>query len=1144
MVEDTRESGLPQLVMLTGETGRGKSYALQAFYDELSKQQAGYWQPGLTPAWPPDSLATLRRERKRITPPQSLRQDGEFASFLWLGVGCSGYADAPRLDPAADLLRQLHRLLFDLVDTELSAVRKRKWIAERLFEGLGQLEPTLGALKFALKTLAEAPKVLRDDDGSVELTERKNTFNALRAYAGVLAKLEIAPTPLIVVIDDATGATEDLLGAISSLIADPSQEGTQGEGTNRYLPEVFDQFPPLPTVFVMSAWDHALFSLSEATPLAHWLDEYERLQLRSETIECREFDRSAARGLLQRWPLGPKEATREKIVTHIYTNNANGLVNPLVLAEHVAAVEERRDPFSGRIEASNAYIDTLSTSPDHHIEERLEELRSRMDGEEAVVLLTMLCSISISAPWGIVDALRVACRASISLQRVQELLGEAGVASGVTSPTAIDPLKEVTVDADLFDYLKRKSDLSASQRDAVSQASAQFFLDWIVSLEPDAMLVPRRKSWNTISGRQMASFARIGMSHLQARGDTVELLARAVLHEPVAISDQVTGPDSALVFAWRISGCPQAVQSSRLLAGCLELGISHSGLACLKAVLNRRVILSTDQSLKPLLAKLRANTGFKSVQATLVHLLCYLGMADEVESVASPAMLAPESLLQFADALTKAGKGREAIQLLATGEDGNSTVALRRAKLVAELDGPKAGIVVIAPYTDGWTAAFLACDLMAQAGLTDERRTLLSRWAGQSPEAACLLAADEMKNGDAEEARRLLSRWRRAYVPAARQLGLLESSAGRYLESLATLAPFLGERRHPPEVVTAIAQVLDDIGRRGLRFRVAGGSQLESFVEESDELHVVGARATTAASRHLVEKVRSELAGGSTAPEIAAVLLSTEVGSGGATYIAQALREQGLDRDIAAVAFHVLSSVPGRTSEGSACLLADLAFAGKLPNANQIADEVLGVFAGSSSPAVRGRRLAVEALRDEVARIDPLLEFSTREQAYALVAIFRMLGGDPMSELKVWRILSEAAASGSDSNFCRLVWIYAASRVLPIRRGLEPVPPDDLDLLDQILPGVPQAGLIRTLEGVLYSYADPVRDTPPLMPYQVISIYETLDIAGRPNRKLENLLVKALSESLRATPPHAEQFLAWTQFSRLAGRVATVLENP
>jgi hypothetical protein len=1167
-VDEARETKLPQLAALHGETGRGKSYAVQALYDRLATQHPGYWQPGLTPVWPAESLSSLRRQRKNVTPPEELRRPGETASFLWLGVGCSGYADAPRVDPTADLLRQLRRLLSELSDQEIAAARRRKWAAERVIEGIGQLEPLLGNLKYLLETALEASSVLAGQVPSPGLKERTQVFEALRAYSQVLEALGIAPTPLIVVVDDASGATSDLFQAISSFVAEPGEN--PGNGQNLYLPEVLDEFPPLPIVFVVTVWDHTLTEAQSPTPLARWLSEYEALELQAETIDCREIHRDEANRLLDKWPYGPDEEIRMAIVEHVASNNARGLVNPLVLAEHVASVEEKRNPFSQAIEVDESFIETLTTSPEHHVIERLDRLRETEDGgPEVFALLRLLCSLSITLPWGIVESLAETPGVGVSSERIREIFVDAGIGSEGALVPGVNPLRLFTIDADLYDFLRRNSDFSDEERAILEQASAHFLRRWVETIEPDGLLTGQRAHWSEVRLQMMALFAKQGLGYLDRAEDTVTGLAHALLSEPVDLALERPGPRSALAMTWMAAGFPPAPATDQILVGCVELGISRGGLACARALISHRDdVAERKDLLDPFLERLEQHLEVREAEVVLVEALHRIGELDRAIRVATSNDLSPQSVLLLGNILAKEGRIREAVDLLAR-RDGNLTVLLRRASLVADLEGVDAARHLLAPYLVGrWSAVQLICGLLARSGQDEERRSLLTEWAGKNPQAACLLAADHNGDGNPEEARSLLAPWKRTFLPAAKQLASLEWSEGNYREALAALAPFF-DGAAPAAVTTALVPMLNEVGQRGLRFRNGKGGAIEIIAPPPEAApapetsgakepagKTSGAKAAAGndeeavaprSAAEIVEEVRGRLKSASPR-EIAEELGKRDAASAsGARHVTEALRKEVLGsqgRELAAVAFYVCS-LSSPQSVALACTTADLAFAGALPDSQELALAALSRHKKSSSSAVQGRLAALEALSGYVeSRLEGISRLRTADRPFAFVSVYRMLGPEPSLETEAWRGLAEAVEECGDQRLPRLLWIYSTSRLLPLIRALQPDAPSTLDLLRRMLPSTPWADLIPTIEGVLNAYAeDPEQVRPEVLAYQAVSMFESLKALGRFNPDLGNRLSATIARQLSASPERIEAFSEWSTFSALADRACRQLHQ-
>jgi hypothetical protein len=1147
-VDEVHENGLPHLALLLGETGRGKSYAIQSLYDRLCLGYPGYWKPGLTPKWPADSLAALRRQRKTVNPPDELRRAGETPGFLWLGVGCSGYADAPRLDPTADLLRQLQRLISESVAEHLATAKKQKWVAERVAETIGQLAPVIGALKSILETLGGLPGLIADDIDSYRLTERKRAFEALRCYAKILEGLEVSPPPLVVVIDDATGATADLLEAASSLVFEPTEEHRAGDAGNRYLPEVLDQVPPVPVLFVFSAWDHALFSGVDPTPISQWLAEYETLGLHAEMVNCREIDPSEAERMLERWPFGPTEEIRQSIVWHVASNNANERVNPLVLAEHVAAVEEQRSVPSEEIDVAEDYIKGLSTSPEHHIQERLEQLQNADGGREALALLGMLCAISIRLPWGMVETLREACGLRTQIDRIRQLFADLGVATELAEDE-VDPLTLFTIDADLFDYLKRNARLSTDELEVLASAAGQFFRAWISYLEADSMLRGFRDPWGPARAASVTAVARLGFVELEAADDTVTALASVLVGDDVDVGKRQEGPASAFALAWLVGGCPREAATREILEGCIELGVSATGFACLKAIMELRDISNEEELLLPLLERLEQRADLHNGQIVLIEGLCALRKFDHALVLASAPQLGPQGVMILAKKLERAGRRDDALELLASCPDGSQQVVLRRARLTADGGDDAGALAILEPYSDQWGVARQMCDILDRLHREDERAQILAQWFPRNPQAACILGSDLAERDEVEAARAVLRAWSRSSLPAARQLALLEWEHGHFYSALASIAPFLHDEG-VLQTKSAIAQMLDQVGRNGLRFRMdkAGKLVVEEAKPPQDTVPPAqpssGETSAPLVAEEVINEIRTRLDEEVSSGEIAREL-HERYGDPDTQQLSMILRDQvRADRDqgMAAVTCQFLMLLPRRTAT-LACTIADMAFIAHLAEAKEMARSALAPYAGSRRAAVKGRLVALEILFGRQPRISTIKKLERKERSFAFVAVFRMLAGNPLLEAGVWRALGEAGEQYEDAEVRRLSCIYATGRMLTMIRQCESSAPDRREFLDELLPTIPPTVVVPTLEGVLHAFAEnPESVVPRLFPYQIVSMYESLSLIGRANADLERGLEAALVADLKDTPDHIEAFLGWVEFSGLARRVGSALQ--
>lgn len=141
----TESPALPQLVILSGETGRGKTFAVQRFFDQLTTRYPGFWEPELTPRWPPRSRREVNRDRKRVQPRLPPAEPGTEPPFYWLAVGAAPAEGAVRTDMAASFHQQVHE---QFMPTLAKAHRRKGIGAEAVklaLDALGVLLPPTGS---------------------------------------------------------------------------------------------------------------------------------------------------------------------------------------------------------------------------------------------------------------------------------------------------------------------------------------------------------------------------------------------------------------------------------------------------------------------------------------------------------------------------------------------------------------------------------------------------------------------------------------------------------------------------------------------------------------------------------------------------------------------------------------------------------------------------------------------------------------------------------------------------------------------------------------------------------------------------------------------------------------------------------------
>jgi hypothetical protein len=259
-----------------------------------------------------------------------------------------------------------------------------------------------------------------------------------------------------------------------------------------------------------------------------------------------------------------------------------------------------------------------------------------------------------------------------------------------------------------------------------------------------------------------------------------------------------------------------------------------------------------------------------------------------------------------------------------------------------------------------------------------------------------------------------------------------------------------------------------------------------------------------------------------------------------AAHVCNVLREYSVasgDSGPAAAAAYLLRSVCG-DDQATACRVADLAFIGQLNDAPRFAHDVLLAAIPQNHASVVGRVSAIAAIEGtDDAPIARLVTLRRADRVFALIALWRMLGADPHNECRAWQGTWRVALDLNDAAFRRLITLFASGRVLAIRRALGSQAPSTAELVSSLLPAASHRDLERVLEGTLFAWAAKPDDVwPKLLPYQVVSMHETLVGRGRVNRQLEARLAQAVSSHFAATPQHIEAFAAWRSFSSVAAK--------
>lgn len=1131
-VEDATLTGLPQMVLLAGETGRGKSFAIQTFYDSLASGSPGYWKPGLQPHWPPRSVAAMRAERKRVKPGEELRNREADLDFLWAAVSCSGHADAPRLDPTADFLRQIHDLIQDCVIADATSKSRRSWIAKKLVEGVTQLEPTLNTLEFLLSTAFEATSQLGNAPKSTLERERFEIHEVLVQFAALYRALEVPAPPAVIVIDDASGAPPDLFSAASCFVGNPALTTTTGR---RFLPATLDEFPPLPVVFVFTTWTHALVDDEEQrNPLVEWIREWKDLGLGFTQVPFSSFSASQAVALVRQLPDRSEGTIRELAVERIAKSGPSGSVNQLVLSEHIAWIEEQRDPLSGGLRVEAPDLELLSTSPLHHLNERLEKLRE--EEPRGVLLLVLRLLAEFGPQFRFVNLESLAARAELTLS-AEDLLRRLANTGAVVALDDNLPLESIGFDADMRQVLITRK-LDATHTKLLSEAAADSFVAWASGLEArsgnDLM-----ESWNS----RRASFeqcARLGVNVIRADHPELAPLAELFANHP-EITSFASLDDAGIALAWAESGHERGFKTDAILRGTIELGICPASVFALEKLALLRSLKSSADLARDAIAMLRPSIGTRNVGDIYSRLAVNAGLYAEV--LEGKEQLPDQVAVAVATKMAREGRVKDAVALLEGRENPNAVV--KHALLVKGSRGLDYSIKLLSGRLNEWSVARPYFELLVDDGRTAEAMLGLKPWVETRAAAASLYAKLALAADDTEGARSALVEWQPISVSAAIDLASLEWTEGRISEAFAALAPYLSTNQAAAQWILAR---LNEVADERRQFALVGNLIRERQIRERQETEgapnervvadkqLIRKQAISAVDREDVASAIADL--GSSSPREVAdhwlkLIATTDVELRALSLALQSEFESSGDLRISELVLWLLLSIR-HPSVAIACTIADYAFTARVDNAENIARYALEIHERPrTESAVAGRLVALAALKGLCsADIRKLSRLRFEDRPYAFLAMFRMLGRQPELELQLWTNLLRSITNREDQDVWKICAVIAASRVMAIRRAMSD-PPSIRHLAMGLFEEETQERVVGLLRAVLFGYAEnPEKIRPKLLTYQALSVHEIHSAISTPYARLDNAFAERFRTQIAVAPEDVSRsLLEWAEFS-------------
>jgi len=1008
------------------------------------------------------------------------------------------------------------------------------WAISAVADLIAQFNPAISAIIAILDRFKGLQKLR--SGGDLKADEKHDIHDLLRAYAKARSLLGLKQVPLIVLIDDASMASAELLSLVNALILRPEPDlynksnSDQSYGSEEdYLVSQIDEVPPLPTMLIAATWPESS-PAAKTAPAAQWIRSFRKLDLQAALCLTRNFNSQEAAHLLSNPHSNLLAETGEKLLLHTASQSVAEQVNPLALVGALGEIQAHRDPFTGSVDIQSIDLEHLPSTAAQVMASRLSRTREHTWGQATIIITKMIAAAGGIAPWELIKLL--AERHEEVETAVFEILNDERLAAfSAEVPQETLPLNLVRIEPELSDFFHDEG-ISEDARMRLANAIRDLLQIWTRELEKERYCSTYEWEIRQNIMRSLAVYA-----HEVLPPESHSALIRA-LAEPDFVGSTVgsSPEEQAAIYLFTKGQVHDSFDD--IIDGALRLLPSPLGWHAITFLMREAEFDFTDTMLAQTVDIVQRNGESAEGRRLLTKLLLLAGDIERAVGIAGSVERYDSAVVPpVVQDLLRRGRHDDALGLLSKFPD-NGNACISAAKILNRHGHQEAAMRRLEPLAySNWLVAGSYSDLLARAQRTDEARKLLGFWAERKAPAALRYSRLLMKQGDRASAIKVLRKYADDDPELRLELARVHWRNGDYLAAVTSVGSC------PPEykgTASTVASFFNNIGDRGLRFQ-ADGTDLR-VVEDviSEEISEDTARIDSAGKEIMSIGGRGDMdrflrgARDLTSEEL---LDRHSVNARNNSWLAQGLAAVLIQRSDYGQARDVL--LYHSKHAGAACTLAGLEIQINGVEGLESARSLLEQLTVKSAP-VQGRLAAVDAVTGAVERSGARLEdLAPSEMGYGVIAVFALLGSVPSLEARAWKELNSIPTK---PKLTQLVRMMSAGRALAIVRGYGK-PEFDIEQMcnswweDESV----RSSVVRICEGVAYAYGrDRTSVSPQLRPYQILSIVECMRCLGRKNEMLEDALVDQLRLwHRRADAKLRQSFAEWSAFSNLVGRIVS-----